>query len=945
MSDPEPPRDAPRAAGDLPAGVLEVLARLTGAVAQVSLRATPMEAGSGPVTAAETPGTLPAVRSSFTVLGEIGRGGMGAVLRGHDGDLGRDVAIKVLHPELAAQPEVVARFIEEAQIGGQLQHPGIVPVYQLGLMADQRPYFAMKLVRGRTLAALLAARESVEQDRRRLLDVFEAVCQTLAYAHSRGVIHRDLKPDNVMVGAFGEVQVVDWGLAKVLGSDTARPPQRRAGGEPEAVATVRTAPGSEGSHSLAGAMIGTPAYMPPEQARGAVEALDERSDVFSLGAILCEILTGDPPYRAGPGRHPALLALKAELGDALARLDACGGDPELIAMCRECLAADPQARPRSAEVLAERVRAYLTSVEERAERARLEAAAAAVKAEGERKARRLTLALAGAVLAALVLGGGAWLRVQNERAQRVAEAERAVAQTLEEALGLQGRAQAAGTDLSLWREALGAGRRARELALDGAAGSAARARASSLVAALEEQQRRAQARVQQQDLDRATLEALVETRQEQGVLVDPEQTEQHYAEAFRAYGIDPEQGPASEARIRDSAVAEELLVALNDWLFVREQAERPLEPLQRLLDQADPDPWRASLRAAETLGALAELRAQLGGTATPSQLIALAERLGQAGDPAGAVALAGAAQRLAPGDFWAHWTTGYWAGLMQPPQLEVAARAYTASVALQPRSYAVWNNLGATLYKLRDLEGAAAASREATRLRPTGADARFNLGIALRDRGQFEAGIAELREAVRLKPEEAEFHNALAAALAMSGDAEAAVAECREALRLRPDYVAAQVVLGIALRNSGDLDGAEAALREALRLQPDSVEAHANLGGLLLGMPGADLNDAVAEFREALRLSPQALNIHYQLGVALEALGDWAGAAEAYGRELERQPDVAEFWLLLAMAQHHLGRPEEARRSYERALELLDAGGSEEDEQLRREAEALLGGG
>ncbi len=152
----------------------------------------------------------------YQLLCEIARGGMGAILKGRDLDLGRELAIKVLLEPHRGDPEVVRRFVEEAQIGGQLQHPGVVPVYELGTFPDRRPYFAMKLVQGRTLAALLRERTSPAQDLPRLLGIFEQVCQTMAYVHARGVIHRDLKPSNVMVGSFGEVQVMDWGLAKVL---------------------------------------------------------------------------------------------------------------------------------------------------------------------------------------------------------------------------------------------------------------------------------------------------------------------------------------------------------------------------------------------------------------------------------------------------------------------------------------------------------------------------------------------------------------------------------------------------------------------------------------------------------------------------------------------------------------------------------------------------------
>ena len=141
---------------------------------------------------------------------------MGVVIKGRDSDLGRDLAVKVLLEQHREKPDLIRRFVEEAQISGQLQHPGVVPVYELGTLADHRPYVAMKLVKGRTLAALLAERAGPAEDRARLLGIFEQVCLTMAYAHVRGVVHRDLKPSNIMVGSFGEVQVMDWGLAKVL---------------------------------------------------------------------------------------------------------------------------------------------------------------------------------------------------------------------------------------------------------------------------------------------------------------------------------------------------------------------------------------------------------------------------------------------------------------------------------------------------------------------------------------------------------------------------------------------------------------------------------------------------------------------------------------------------------------------------------------------------------
>src|SRR5262249_52847147 len=162
------------------------------------------------------------------------------------------------------------------------------PVYELGQFDGRGPCIVMKLVRGQTLAQLLRARSGAAEGQARLLGVFEQVCQAVAYAHSRGVIHRDLKPANVMVGEFGEVQVMDWGLATRRGE-----PELSAPGD---AAPVADAPGSP-PQTQPGMLLGTPAYMAPEQARGEVAEVDRRSDVFGLGAILCEILTGQPPYR------------------------------------------------------------------------------------------------------------------------------------------------------------------------------------------------------------------------------------------------------------------------------------------------------------------------------------------------------------------------------------------------------------------------------------------------------------------------------------------------------------------------------------------------------------------------------------------------------------------------------------------------------------------------
>jgi len=261
----------------------------------------------------------------YVIEGEIARGGMGAVLRAIDGDLRREVAVKYMLDE--KDPKKKARFIEEAQINAQLEHPNIVPVYDLRLDAQHRPYLMMKLVKGRDLKnALDQLRENPRQAEKewplpRLLNIFTNVCNGLAFAHAHGVIHRDLKPANIMLGDFGEVYVMDWGLAKVLKGDGISRIDRR----PSAVmpaskssaannaSKVQTNREAEADLTQEGSILGTPVYMSPEQATGNLRAVDQRSDVYALGALLYEMLTLQPPIEK-EGGYTAIV-MRVALGE------------------------------------------------------------------------------------------------------------------------------------------------------------------------------------------------------------------------------------------------------------------------------------------------------------------------------------------------------------------------------------------------------------------------------------------------------------------------------------------------------------------------------------------------------------------------------------------------------------------------------------------------------
>jgi serine/threonine-protein kinase len=650
----------------------------------VSLR-EPAGEGSGVVERPKSPELPPpGAAGRYQLFGEIARGGMGAVLRGRDPDLGRDIAIKVLREDHRANPRMVERFIEEAQVCGQLQHPGVPPVHEFGTFADGRPYFTMKLVKGRTLAAEFADRSDPADGRARLLGVFAQICQTMAYAHAKGVVHRDLKPANVMVGTFGEVQVMDWGLAKVLASGGIDDELKASRGrKPPAddltsIKTVRSV-GST-SETQAGSLLGTPAYMAPEQARGDVDLLDERCDVFGLGAVLCELLTGQPPYAGESAGEVQRRAAVAALDDAFARLDGCGADAELVALAKRCLAAEPWDRPRDAKAVADAVTAYLTAAEERVRRAERDRAVAEARAAEERKRRRVTVALAASSLLLLGLGGGGtwWLR------ERRAEVTRAVELALRQAEQLRMSEH--------YAEALSTLQKAEALLPGVGDGALA-------------------AKVRQDRADVAVLVRLDEIRLK-ATAVDPQagrfnlrRTVPLYKQAFRDYGIDVtalSEGEAAD-QVRNRSIRAQLLAALDEW-WCASPAGADRDHLLRVATAADPEPDGLMNRlrqavAREDSAAIRRLTAEGNlRNLTPATLSRLGWILGRTvRAPEEAVRVLTLAQEPYPGDFWINHELAFNLERQKLPRREEAIRYYTAALAIRrtPGAYFIWRSLSA----------------------------------------------------------------------------------------------------------------------------------------------------------------------------------------------------------------------------------------------------------
>lgn len=367
-NDDDPALSATRDLGDVlsESGLRHGPTRVTDTLAPTG---SPTEVGRHPDLEVPPPEALGRYR--FTAL--LGRGGMGQVIAVEDPGLHRELAMKILGVQDDAG-EALARFLDEAQLTAQLQHPGVVPVHELGRLENGQPYFTMQAVRGRTLRVLVDDYHAAEASEApaglyRLMTIFNQVCETIAFAHRQGILHRDLKPENVMVGEFGEVRVLDWGLAKRLDP----------GPSITGSLTLRTHRDPTGAYqTMAGEVMGTPVYMSPEQARGQNTSLTRASDVYSLCAMLFQILTGRPPFE---GAH-AMAVMMRVVGGLRNPLEGRHPIPRALReICDRGMSPRPEARFPDAGVLQHAVAAWLSGTQQRERALQLVAEAATIETE------------------------------------------------------------------------------------------------------------------------------------------------------------------------------------------------------------------------------------------------------------------------------------------------------------------------------------------------------------------------------------------------------------------------------------------------------------------------------------------------------------------------------------------------------------------------------------
>jgi serine/threonine protein kinase/Tfp pilus assembly protein PilF len=782
---------------------------------------TPEALGSAPLVPPAA-FAVPERIGSYRVLRLLGEGGMGTVYEAEQDNPRRPVALKVIRPGFVT-PAMLKRFAHEAQVLGRLHHPGIAPIYDAGVADDGRPFFALELVRGLPLDEY-ARRHGLDLAAR--LDLLARVCDAVQHAHEQGVIHRDLKPGNVMVDETGRPRVLDFGVARATGADLRG-----------ATDLTRT-----------GQLVGTLNYMSPEQVAGGPAAVDARSDVYALGVILFELLADRLPYSLKGVPLPEAARLIREQGPArLGALDPrCRGDVETVVA--KALEKDRGRRYPSAAALAADLRRHLRH------EPILARPPSALYHLGKFARRHKALVAATAVFLSLLLGGGAvtaWQAVRLARAERdqaVQQSRRSqeVQDALARAAALREQARSPAGGTGKWAEARAVARRAEALAEGGPVAPGLADRVADLLRELGEEEKD---RAMVAELDGIRLR-LAEVKESQ---FDTSDARPRYSEALRRYGLDVEAVPAEEAarRVRESAIREALLTALDQWAW-DEGTDAARAKLWAVANGADDNPWRRRLREAmlrKDSARLKELATDPRALEQPALGLALlGDALQGAGLPEEAAVFLRQAQQRHPDDFWINHNLGFvlWYKAKQP-RAEEALGYFRAALALRPNSPGVHFNLGNALSALDDLPGAAACYRRSLELDPKFFSAVASLGVVLRKQGDLTGAAAYHRKALELRPKDARTYNHLGATLQAQGDLPAAAASFRVALGIEPENALTHYNLGTILLIQGDFAGAAARYRRSLRTDPKFAQAHCNLGQALLRL--GELRAALASLR------------------------------------------------------------------------------------------------
>jgi serine/threonine protein kinase len=888
----------------------------------------------GPFAGAESstprpPGTNSSTIPGYEVEGVLGQGGMGIVYKARHVPLNRAVALKMLLGGAYAGPEERERFAREAEAIAGLRHANIVQIYDVG-DHEGRPFFTMEYVDNGSLADVLRGRPQTARQAACLLSTLTEAVQA---AHQRGIVHRDLKPANILLNADGTPKIADFGLARHF-----------EGG-----------PGL----TLSGARLGTPSYMAPEQALGKPRAVGPATDIYSLGAILYELLTGGPPFRGETAAETERQVITEEPVPPILLNSKVPRDLQTI--CLKCLQKDPAKRYATAAALADDLHRFQRGEPIRARPASLlERFSKWVR----RRPSQAAMLAASAILALGMVGAGLWFVEQQTRQQNAVEAD------LKEIANLR--------DDARWGLA--------RSALERAESRLGRAAPDELRLRIEQARRQLELVI---GLDNIRLKRV--TRGELGFY--KARANEEYAEAFaqaRLGGFSD--SPASvAATINASEVRGALVAAVHDWMICASDAAQRTWLLE-LAQQTDPvlDVWRQRLldpTAWEDPRRMAELAETAPVASEPvSLLLALGERLGALGG--GGAPFLQRVQKEYPADFWANLILGNRMLQWAPKE---AGGYYRAALASRPQAAVGYCAVGDALRLQNSPDEAIDYYQKAIQLDPDYARAYSNLGLILQTEGRVDEAIGYCHQALRCDPDYAWAHQDLANALRMKGRPDEAQNHYRQVLRLDPaNWQAQDGIRGVLVQQGRGRD-AQLDWQKTLEANPTGFntwngyaelclflgdrEEYRRVCRLLLAEFGETASPYVAEpVGRACLLAPDAseetqagaslvdralaakntpLNWIYRYylfakGLAEYRRGHWAEAISLMEGEASHVMGPSPR-LVAAMAEHRLGQAERALDTLARAVASFDWSANQADHRdvwivhlLRREAEALI---
>jgi tetratricopeptide (TPR) repeat protein/serine/threonine protein kinase len=841
---------------------------------------------------------------AYKLLQRIGEGGMGAVwMAEQTRPVQRTVALKIIKPGMDSD-RVIARFEAERQALALMDHPHIARVFDAGTTEGGRPFFVMELVKGVPITRFCDERRLTLRQR---LELFIPVCRAVQHAHQKGIIHRDLKPSNVLVALYdGQPvpKVIDFGVAKATGPKL----------------TEKTL------FTEFGQVIGTLEYMSPEQAELNNLDIDTRSDVYALGVLLYELLTGTTPLSPEALKEKSILEVlrlireedpptpsnRLSTTKELASIAASRGvEPrqlsgqvrgELDWIVMKALEKDRGRRYETANGLAQDVERYLAD-----EPVQACPPSSAYRLRKFARRHQVGFAFAGLLLLFLVVFGAGLGWVVGDRSAR----QQVRHQEADHGLGQAARCLEQGQ----WSEATAWVQRAEGALAGGAATPAVRQRLQGARADLEMVADVHEIRVRQSEVrdDHFDNQA-----------ADPE-----FARAFQKYGIDVEALGVEEAAaaIRARPIRLELVLALDDWAALRRLREgNSWRHLLTVARAADADDFRNELRRALTQqrvdrAALERLAAAdgLGNLPAPT-LVLLAKALRHLGALPEALAVGRQAQQRYPNDFWANHDLGFCLVRMQPPRWQEALPFYMAALGLRPESPGVRVNLGHVLNVLGDFDGSVAVLQEAIRRSPNYATAYRNRAFAYLRLGRRDRAIADYSKVVELQPDFREAWIARGALYSEVGEFDRAVADYTRALDLKQEDATVWNSRGDAHRKLRQFDKALADFDRSLDLKPDDARGWNNRGMTFLdrGQP----EKALPDFSQAIQRNPAYAEAWCNRAAVYLLLEHPDRALDDCNKALDRRPDYVEALTNRGDAYRRLLQPERALDDLDRAVKL-----------------------